>query len=133
MAVVYLTFDSEISLEAANEETRQFKGKIDRSDPIRTEFLLGKTELKVYHSEFVKGAHYIETGAKIKYAVKGIAKLTVKPKVAELLLAGITNWIVSKVKIIHADRPDNMIELVFSPLKVGETVSVQATLDKPAK
>ena len=59
--------------------------------------------------------------------------MTVKPKVAELLLAGKTEWIVSKVKVTHDDEDDNRSELLFTPSLLGTTVSVQSTLDKPAK
>ena len=59
--------------------------------------------------------------------------MTVKPKVAELLLAGKTEWIVTKVKVTHEDEKDNRTDLIFSPSKIGATVSVFSTLDKPAK
>ena len=133
MAVVYLTFDSEINLEASNEETKKFKGELNSSNWTIAEFLLGKNELKIYHNEFFKGAHYAEGGSRKKYIIKGIVKMTVKPKVAELLLAGKTEWSVTKVKVTHDDEADNRSDLEFVPANDGATLSVNSTLDKPTK
>jgi hypothetical protein len=133
MAIVYLTFDSVIDLDASDDVTKKFKGTLNSTNWTITEFLLGKNELKIYHNEFFKGAHYVESGSNKKYIIKGIVKMTVKPKVAELLLAGKTEWIVTQVKVTHEDEKDNRTDLTFTPSKSGATVSVHSTLDKPAK
>jgi hypothetical protein len=133
MAVVYLTFDSEVNLDSSNEETKNFNGKLAPSNWTITDFSLGKNELKIYHNEFLKGSHFVEGDSKQKYVIKGMVKMTVKPKVAELLLAGKTEWTVLKVKVTHKDESENSTDLQYVPSPVGATVSVHATLDKPAK
>jgi len=133
MAVVYLTFDSEIDLMAIDVVTKKFKNKLDSSHWTIADFLLGKNELKIYHNEFFKGSHFVEGGASKKYIIKGIVKMTVKPKVAELLLAGKTEWVLSNVKVTHDDEDDNRTDLVFSPSKLGTSLVVSSTLDKPSK
>ena len=133
MAIVYLTFDSEIGLIPADDATKKFKQKLDSTSSTRTQFLLGKTELIIYHNEFFKGSHYVLGGADKKYVISGIVKMTVKPKVAELLMAGKTDWVVTKVMVAHEDSDDNRTDLVFVPNKIGASVSVSSTLDKPSK
>ena len=133
MAIVYLTFDNEINLKASNDDSKNFKGILDSTNWTIAEFLLGKNDLKIYHNEFLKGAHFVEGGTSKKYIIKGIVKMTVKPKVAELLLAGKTDWVVTKVKVTHDDESDNRTELEFAPDGDSVTVSVKSTLDKPSK
>lgn len=133
MAVVYLTFDSEIDLNPADDVTENFTHKVDSSNWTITDFLLGKTELKIYHNEFLKGSHYADGSINKKYVIKGTVKMTVKPKVADVLLAGSTEWIVSKVRVTHEDSDDNRTELLYVPSSVGTSVTVLATLDKPNK
>ena len=133
MAVVYLTFDSEINLDSSNDETKKFNGKLSSSNWTITDFSLGKNELKIYHNEFLKGSHFVEGDSKKKYLIKGMVKMTVKPKVAELLLAGKTEWTVLKVKVAHKDESENSTDLQYVPSQVGATVSVHATLDKHLK
>jgi hypothetical protein len=133
MAVVYLTFDSEIDLSPADDVTKNFTLKLDSSNWTITDFLLGKTQLKVYHNEFFKGSHYAEGGGDKKYVIKGIVKMTVKPKVADVLLAGPTEWIVSEVKVTHEDSDDNRTNLLYVPKSAGASVTVFASLDKPSK
>ena len=133
MAIVYLTFDSEINVDASDNETKKFKGNLNSTNWTVTEFLLGKNELKIYHNEFLKGAHYVEGGPKKKYIIKGIVKMTVKPKVAELLLVGKTEWVVTKIKVTHDDEADKRTDLVLVPANDGATLSVHSTLDKPVK
>jgi len=50
MPVLYLTFDSEISLEPADENTKKFTGKLVTSSWTIANFLLEKNELKIYHN-----------------------------------------------------------------------------------
>lgn len=133
MAVVYLTFDSKVELTPKDEATQKFSGKLAPTDWTIADFTLGKNELKIYHNEFFKGAHYADNNDGSKYVINGIVKMTVKPKVAELLLAGVTEWVVTKVSVTHKDASDAQTELVFVPSDASATVSVQATLDKPAK
>ncbi len=95
--------------------------------------MLGKTELKIYHNEFFKGSHYATGGVDNNYVISGIVKMTVKPKVAEILLAGKTDWVVTKVMVTHEDSDDNRTDLVYIPKNVGATVSVSSSLDKPSK
>ncbi len=133
MAVLYLTFDSEVSLSPADEVTKNFKHKLDSSNWTVTEFLLGKTELKIYHNEFFKGSHFAVGDSNKQYVIRGIVKMTVKPKVAELLLAGKTDWVVAKVKVTHEDSDENRTELVYVPKNIGASVAVSSTLDKPSK
>ena len=130
---MYLTFDSEINLEASDDETKNFKKNLNSTNWTITEFILGKNDLKIYHNEFFKGAHFVEGNSNKKYIIKGIVKMTVKSKVAELLLSGKTEWIVSKVKVTHEDEKDNRTDLIYSPSKSGATISVHSTLDKPVK
>lgn len=133
MAVVYLTFDSELDLSPADDVTKNFNQKLDSSNWTITDFLLGKTELKVYHNEFLKGSHYVEGAKNKKYVIKGIVKMTVKPKVADILLVGPTEWIVSKVRVTHEDSNDNRTDLLYVPRNSGTCITVSATLDKPTK
>lgn len=133
MAVVYLTFDSEVELTPADDATKSFSGKLSPTDWTIADFMLGKNELKVYHNEFLKGAHFGDNSNGAKYVINGVVKMTVKPKVAELLLAGVTEWGLAKTRVTHRDALGNDTELVFVPSKTGASVAVHSTLDKPAK
>lgn len=133
MPVVYLTFDSKVDLTPNDDATKSFSGKLNPTDWTIADFTLGKNELKIYHNEFFKGAHCADNSSGSKYVINGIVKMTVKPKVAELLLAGTTDWVVNKVAVTHKDNSENSHELAFVPSTAGATVSVRATLDKPAK
>lgn len=133
MAVVYLTFDSKVELSPKDDATDKFSGKLAATDWTIADFTLGKNELKIYHNEFLKGAHYVDNADKSKYVINGIVKMTVKPKVAELLLAGTTEWVLTKLSVTHADASGKQTELAFAPSDATARVSVQATLDKPAK
>ena len=133
MAVVYLTFDSKVELSPKDDATKKFTGKLAPTDWTIADFTLGKNELKIYHNEFFKGAHCVDNADKSKYVINGIVKMTVKPKVAELLLAGSTEWVVSKVSATHSDASGKHTELAFVPSDASTSVSVQATLDKPSK
>jgi len=133
MPVVYLTFDSKVVLSPKDEATKKFSGKLAPTDWTIADFTLGKNELKIYHNEFLRGAHCVDNADTSKYVINGIVKMTVKPKVAELLLAGSSEWVVNKISVTHTDSSDNQSELVFVPSDASATITVQATLDKPAK
>ena len=133
MPVLYLTFDSEISLEPADENTKKFTGKLDTSSWTIANFLLEKNELKIYHNEFFKGSHQVIGIKNKKYVIDGIVKMTVKPKIAELLLSGNTNWALTKVSVTHDMDDENSVELAYLPAKSGGLLKVSSTLDKPSK
>jgi len=133
MAVVYLTFDSQVDLNGADEASKKFKNALTSSHWTIAEFSLDKNEIKVFHNEFFTGAHYVEGDEKRKYVIKGIVKMTVKPKLAELLLSGQTQWVLKKVKVTHDDDPSNMIDLSFEPANSDSIIAIEATLDKPSK
>lgn len=133
MAVIYLTFDSEINLDAQNDDAKSYKGKLGPSCWTIAEFQLEKNELKIYHNEFLKGEHYVEGGKSIKYFIKGVVKMTVKPKVAELLLSGRTNWKISKIKVSPEDDSGSQNDLLFVPSEDETSIPVHSTLEKPSK
>lgn len=131
MPVIYLTFDSEIELEPADDVTKSFNGKLGVDNWTISDFLLEKFEFKIYHNEFLSGAHFVDGELKRKYIIRGVVKMTVKPKAAEALLAGSTEWKVIEVRVRLDD--DNFTQLLFSPTSPNSFVSVRATLDKPSK
>jgi len=59
--------------------------------------------------------------------------MTVKPKIAELLLSGNTNWALTKVSVTHDMDNENSVELAYLPAKSGGLLKVSSTLDKPSK
>jgi hypothetical protein len=130
MAIVYLKFDSSIDLEPSNDSAKKSKEKLGPENWTVVDFLLGKTALRVYHNEFVLGSHYVEGGAKRKYVISGVVKMTVKPKLADILLTGDTEWVVTEVKSSSEDGAAPL-DLVFSP-KSGAIVLVSASLEKPS-
>lgn len=129
MAVVYLKFDASVDLLPSNDEAKKSKEKLGPTNWTVADFLLGKTALKIYHNEFVLGSHYVEGGAKRKYVISGVVKMTVKPKLADVLLSGSTQWTVTEVKSSSEDSLA-LLDLVFSP-KSKAAVVVSASLEKP--
>lgn len=130
MAIVYLKFDSAIDLIPANDAAKSSKEKLGPENLTVVDFLLGKTALKLYHNEFVIGSHYVEGSAKLKYTIRGVVKMTVKPKIADVLLAGTSSWIVNEVRTSSEDG-DFPLDLIYTP-KLESTLAVTASLEKPS-
>lgn len=133
MAIVYLTYDSEIELIPRDDVTKNFQGKLGPANRTTADYLLGKTGLKIYHNEFLNGGQFVDSSNGLKYVIKGTSKMTVKPKVAEELLSGPTQWVLTNVRVDHDDEADNRTVLAYAPSKEGLSVTVDATLDKPGK
>lgn len=130
MPVIYLTFDSAIELEPVDDVTKGFKGKLGIDNWTITDFLFEKFEFKIYHNEFLSGAHFVDGELTRKYIIRGTVKMTVKAKAAEALLAECTEWKVIEVRVRLED--DNFTQLLFLPTSPNSFVLVRATLDKPS-